>query len=59
MITIYTSVTNPLYFLIIKLYKVILYYTIHEHIHTNNIITKKTKIMHILHTQITLYLYYT
>ena len=58
MITIYTSVTNPLYFLIIKLYKVILYYTIHEHIHTNNIITKK-KIMHILHTQITLYLYYT
>ena len=58
MITIYTSVRNPLYFLIIKLYKVILYYTIHEHIHTNNIITKK-KNAHITHTQITLYLYYT
>ena len=56
MITIYTSVRNPLYFLIIKLYKVILYYTIHEHIHTNNIITKK-KIMHILHTHKLHYIY--
>ena len=59
MTTIYTSVTNPLYFLVIKLYKVILYYTIHEHIHTNNIITKKKNNAHITHTQKTLYLYYT
>ena len=32
MITIHTHVTNPLYFLIIKLYKVILYlYCTHKH----------------------------
>ena len=47
LITIYTYVTNYLYFLIIKLYKVILYlyYTrtqasTHVSIHINNIITK-------------------
>ena len=42
MITIHTLVTNPMYFLIIKLYKVILYlYYIFTHItvHTNNITT--------------------
>ena len=36
MITIYTHVTNPLYFSIIKLYKVILYlYCTHKHPHTS------------------------
>ena len=35
MMTIHTHVTNPLYFLIIKLYKVILYlYCTHKHPHT-------------------------
>ena len=42
MITIDTHVTNHLYFLIIKLYKFILYTQTSTHIiiHTNNIITK-------------------
>ena len=44
-ITIHIHVTNPLYFLIIKLYKVILYLygtqtSNHVSIHTNSIITK-------------------
>ena len=40
-ITIHIDVTNPLYFLIIELYKVILYvYYTHTHIYIDNIITK-------------------
>ena len=40
-ITISTHVTNPLYFLIIKLYKVILYlYFIHKHPHTRHYLHK-------------------
>ena len=43
MIIIHTHITNPLYFLIIKLYKVILYLIIHAHIYTNNSVTKINK----------------
>ena len=48
MITIHTYVINPLYFLIIKLYKVILYlYCIHRYPHTTLFtqITLKQKVM--------------
>ena len=60
MITIYTSVTNPLYFLIIKLYKLYYIYTIHEHIYTNNIITKKNNNnnAHITHTNNIIFIIY-
>ena len=43
MIIIHTHITNPLYFLIIKLYRVILYFIIHAHIYTNNSVTKINK----------------
>ena len=50
-ITIHTHVTNSMYFLIIQVYKVILYLFIlyihiftHITIHTNNIIKKKIQI---------------
>ena len=51
MITIHTHITNPLYFLIIKLYKVILYFIIHANIHTNNIVTKINKQINNAHNQ--------
>ena len=52
MITIHNHVTNPLYYLIIKLYKVILYlYFTHKHPHTHHYshkwhYKKKKKVMH-------------
>ena len=51
MITIYTHVINSLYFLIIKLYKVILYlYCTHKYPNTSLFtqITLQQKVMHII-----------
>ena len=45
----HTQVTNPFYFLIIKLYKIILYlYCTYKHPHTSLVtqITIKQKVMH-------------